>query len=304
MNGRAASTKLEFGNGALLAIAIASIASSALLVRWSDAPPLAMAFWRTAAGAVVLSPAAIRSATQSKVPTGTIRPHHYPLILLAGGALGLHFASWLPSLTMTSVAASVTLVSTAPVFVALALLALGRPPGSRTWLAIGLAVLGSVVIASGDLARSPGSLDGDLLALLGAVGAAIYLLTGDHLRQTLATPSYAAPAYAIAAGVILPVCLLTDTPLTGFDTKSWLAVAGMILGPQMGGHTILNHLLGQLGSVTVSLALLTEPVLASALVWLVYAEAPPLAAWIGAPIVIGGMAMQVLSTGGPIDPAG
>ena len=276
---------------AVLGVAVLAVSSSAVLVRWADASPVALAFWRTLGGAVILAPAAVRSPVR---PSG----RQWPAIGVAGLALGIHFSAWLASLELTSVAASVTLVSTAPIFIAGALAIGGRGPGRRTWSAIGLAVLGTLVIAGGDALGGWGdgsALLGDGLALVGAATMAVYLLIGDRLRATLSTPTYAGPTYAVAAATTLCAAMVAGIDLSGYDRTTWLAIGGMIVGPQLAGHTAFNHLLGRLGSVTVSLSLLAEPIGAAVLVWLFFAEIPPLGAVLGAPLVIGAVALHLLS---------
>ena len=275
----------------LMAIAVVSIASSAVLVEVAAASAVALAFWRCLGGALLLAPAAARSG----ISLAQLRRCQVPL-LLGGLSLGLHFATWLASLERTSTAASVTLVTTAPVFVVAGTWLTGRRPSSRTLVAVAIAVVGAVVLTGGDLIRNPGSVDGDLLALTGAVCMAVYLLVGDRLRSDLGTASYAAPVYAIAAAALIPIAFVGGVALTGFDSHTWLAVGAMIIGPQIGGHTVLNHLLGRIGSVLVSMILLAEPIVASLLTWIFFGEVPPSTAWIGAPIVLLGMGLAITAT--------
>lgn len=278
---------------AVLVVAVIAISSSAVLVRWADASPIALAFWRTLGGALVLAPAAARSPIR---PTKS----QWGGIALAGVALGIHFGTWLASLELTSVAASVTLVSTAPLLIAVVLAMTGHPPGRRTWMAIALAIIGTLVITFGSPAETDGGIGdspllGNALALVGAATMAFYLMAGDRLRVALPTAAYAARTYAAAAITMLALALITDIDLFGFNRQTWLAILGMVVGPQLAGHTALNFLLGQLSSVTVSLALLAEPLGAVLLAWLAFQELPPFAAVIGAPLVIGAVAIHVLS---------
>ena len=104
------------------------------------------------------------------------------------------------------------------------------------------------------------------------------------------TAGYAAGVYAIAALTMVPLALVADIGLIGFDRRTWLAIGGMVLGPQLGGHTVLNLLLGRIGSVLVSLSLLTEPIVASIATWIIFEEVPPATAWWGSPIVLFGLA--------------
>jgi drug/metabolite transporter (DMT)-like permease len=284
----------------LLGVAILAIASSAVLVRWADAPAIALAFWRTLGGAVLLGPAARRSR-RMRAPQldGERPPSTAAAIVVAGLALAVHFSTWLASLEMTSVAASVTIVSSAPIFVALIGTAAGtlrlRP---KNWAIIGVALGGVAIITGGDLGSGGDHLRGDLLALIGAIAMAVYLVFGDRARATLDTSTYAARAYGVAAIGLVPAAVVTETPLWGFDRRTWLVIGAMVLGPQLCGHTVLNLLLRRLGSLTVALALLAEPFGASVLTWLIFAEVPPAGAWIGGPIVVAALALHLVTTTG------
>ncbi len=302
----------------ILAIAVLAISSSAVLILWADAPAVSVTFWRTLGGALILAPAAYRSASVDRGVDGVSdRPtgRQWLIIAVSGVALGVHFATWLTSLELTSVAASVTLVSTVPIFIAVWFLLTGRPPSRGTWLAIGLAIVGTAIITIGDaitqtglggdsgaagnlagagddLAKNP--LLGDGLALVGAATMAVYLMLGDRLRASLSTAAYASRTYAFAALSVLVFALLSGTDLTGYPTTTWLAIGAMVLGPQLAGHTALNYLLRRLGSVSVSLALLVEPIGAATLVWLIFNDVPPATALLGGPLVIAAVGFQIL----------
>lgn len=282
-------------------MAILAISSSAVLVRWADTSPVTLAFWRTLGGALILAPAAARERT-------TISRRHRVGVAVAGIALGLHFVTWLASLGLTSAAASVSLVATAPIMIAVFLAATGRPPARATWVALGVALVGTIIITAGDAAggaldTSNDALVGDLLALVGAAMMAIYLVVGDGLRAELSTAAYASRTYGVAAATTGIIAVVSGLRLTGYDTTTWLAIGGMILGPQLAGHTALNHLLQRFGSVTVSLALLAEPFGAAALVWLAFRDVPPVAALLGGPVIVAGLAIHLLGSPRPAEPA-
>ncbi len=270
----------------LLAVAVFAVSSAAILIRWADASALALSFWRTAGGALLLI---VPARSHFRMPTW----RQGAALLLAGSALAAHFWLWLRSLELTSVAASTTLVSTAPIFVALFSFALGRPITKRTAIAVGLALIGSAVIAGGDFGTTGSALRGDALAVAGAAAVAVYLLAGERLRDDFNTATYSAMTYSVAALVLFPACLATGTSLGGYTTGTWLAVGAMILGPQLLGHTVLNYLLEALGSLPVSLSLLLEPIGAGLLAWLLLSEAPTTAVWIGAPLIIGAVALSL-----------
>lgn len=293
----AAPSGLSARASGLLAVAIVAVSSAAILARWARPEPLALAFWRTAGGAVVLGAPAWRAPVRP-------RGRQWGWLAAAGMALALHFATWLVSLRLTSVAASVTLVCSSPLMIALWLWAAGRRPSGRTWAAIGLSFVGVALILAGDAtggAPPPdggrgSALAGDLLALAGAACIAVYFVIGDRLRVTLPTSVYAGWTYAAAAAVLAPMALVSGVSLVHLDGRAWVAVVATVIGPQLAGHTVLNALLKQLGSITVSLALLLEPFGSSLLAWVFLSELPPLAVVAGAPLVVAGLALQLMAT--------
>jgi drug/metabolite transporter (DMT)-like permease len=204
----------------------------------------------------------------------------------------VHFALFNASLSFTTVASSATLVSCAPLFVGLGGRLLGEPPSHRAWLGIALAVAGAVVIGLGDA----GALDlggrallGDALAFAGSAAMAAYLLLGRVARRRLPLPAYAATVYGVAAAVLLPACLLTGAALGGYRAGAWLALAAIVAGPQLLGHTVFNGLLATVSATVVGVAILTEPVGATILAWLLLDELPADAFWLGAPLVLAGI---------------
>ena len=273
-----------------LAVGIAAISTSPILVRAAAMPALALAFWRCLAGAVLLAPFAWAGRARRLV--GTPEPGERARLLAAGACLAVHFALFNASLSFTTVASSATLVSCAPLFVGLGGRLLGEPPSHRAWLGIALAVAGAVLIGLGDA----GAIDlggrallGDALAFAGSAAMAGYLLLGRVARRRLPLPAYAATVYGVAAAVLLPACLLTGAALGGYRAGAWLALAAIVAGPQLLGHTVFNGLLASVSATVVAVAILTEPVGATILAWLLLDELPADAFGLGAPLVLAGI---------------
>jgi drug/metabolite transporter (DMT)-like permease len=272
---------------AWMAVGIAAISFSPILVRVAALPALALAFWRCAAGAALLAPFA-RRAQLDRVEAARL--------LAAGVFLAVHFGLWNASLALTSVAASTTLVSCSPLFVGLGGRLLGEPPSRRAWLGIALAVAGAAVIGLGDATRiDTGSraLLGDALAFAGSAAMAGYLLLGRAARRRLPVATYAAWVYGVAAAVLLPACLLTGAALGGYRAGSWLALAAVVAGPQLLGHTVFNGLLARVSATAVAVAILAEPVGATFLAWLLLHELPAASFFLGAPLVLAGVWLAV-----------
>lgn len=273
-----------------LVVGVLAVSSAAILIRLADAPALSLAFWRCAGGAAVLAPAALRRVRA----TGVALPRGRRWQLLAAGLLlAVHFALWISSLDLTTVASSVVLVVMSPLFVALgAAVFLGEPPGARTWAGLVLAIAGAAGIALADAqwaALGPRALLGNGLAFGGAATIAGYLLIGRSSRRQLPVSVYAGVVYAVAAGALLVVCLAAGLPLGGYDRGTWLAIAGLVVGPQLLGHTVFNTLMSTVTATVVAVATLAEAVGATALAWLVLGEVPAPGFWPSAPLVLVGV---------------
>jgi drug/metabolite transporter (DMT)-like permease len=251
----------------LLVFGVVVASFSAIFVRYAeDAEPLAISFWRCAAGALLIAPFAVRGLRRMDGQT-------FKVCLVSGAFLAFHFATWLTSLELTTVASSVLLVSTTPVFVALA----ARPVfGERLsrygWLGILIALAGTGLVSGTDLGES--SVGGDLLAILGAVGAAGYVMAGREARLKVGVLEYAVVTYGVAAFLLLPICLVAGSPLSGYDASTWWALAAIIVGPQLFGHTVINQTLSDIDATTVSVTVMAEPIIATVAAWVLFEEVP------------------------------
>jgi drug/metabolite transporter (DMT)-like permease len=252
-----------------LAFGVLAVSVAAILIRYAEgAEPLAIAFWRCAAGAVILAPFGRRGF--AKLAGGG-----WKLPLVAGAFLAVHFGTWITSLEKTTVANSVLLVSTTPVFTALAARYLFKEKMRQAvWVGIALTLAGTALIALPGGGEGKASLFGDTLALLGAVTVAGYTLAGQFSRQRLGIVEYSVITYGAAALLLLPICLAAGIPLWGYPAATWLAPAGIVVGPQLLGHTVLNFVLKDLDSTTVSAAVMAEPPIAIALAFLLFSETP------------------------------
>jgi drug/metabolite transporter (DMT)-like permease len=263
-------------------VGVVTASFSAILVRYaSGADPLAISFWRCAGGAALLLPFA-RSARRPRASSELRLP------LIAGAFLAVHFATWITSLELTTVASSVLLVSTTPLFVAATAWLLFRERLSRAgWLGIALAVVGVGFVSGGDLGGS--SLVGDALALAGGATAGGYVLAGALARRRLGIIAYSVVTYAAAAGLLLLACLAARTPLWGWSAATWWALAGIAVGPQLLGHTVINFVLRDIDATTVSVTIMAEPVIATALAYLLLGEVPSVLVYPGGAAILLGI---------------
>jgi drug/metabolite transporter (DMT)-like permease len=270
---------------AVLAAALVGVSFGSIFVRLAAAPALAIALWRMTLASAVVLPAALASGG---IRPGTSR-RAMALAAAAGGLLALHFGSWMTSLLFTSVANSVLLVNTAPIFVALLSWISGRDrPTSRTWAAVLLATAGAAVITSGGLSDAT-SLIGNLLAVGGALAMAGYLLLAREAQRVLAYLPYVAVAYGTAAVVLWAAVLISGTQWHSFPPQTWAVLAAMAVVSQLVGHGGYNWSLRHLQAAFVSIALTGEPVLASLLAWWLLDEPVGARTALGGVLVLSGI---------------
>ena len=275
---------------ALMGLAVLGVSMSGPLTAMVAAPFLAIAFWRNAGGAVALVPVML---TRERAALAGLRLRDLRSSVLAGLFVAAHFAAWLPSLSMTTVAASTALVTTTPIWTALAARISGVRLPAQVWWGLVLAVVGAALIAGVDFAVSLEAVAGDGLALLGAIAAGGYVLAGARARQRLATSAYAVACYSTCALVLAVAALVVDVPLAGFSARDWWLIAAITFVAQLLGHTLLNLVLSSVGPTVVSLAVLLE-VPGSLIVALVLLDqAPPLLALPGMAAVVVGVALVV-----------
>jgi len=268
----------------VVVLAVLAVSHGAIFARMADAPALSIAAWRLtiAAGAIAL-----------------ILPWHWRSLLatMTRGAglatlgaslcLALHFATWISSLKYTSVSNSVILVNTSPIWVALfGWLSRADRPGVRSIGAIVLAVAGAAIIGFGTEQRLAGSVRGDLLALAGGAAMGGYLLFARVARLQLALVPYLFCCYTAAALLLWMTAVSAGAPAAGFSSSTWMALVGIAVIPQLLGHSSYNWSLRFLHPSTVSVTLLGEGIVGSALAFIYFGESVPRATWIGGPLVL------------------
>lgn len=273
---------------AALILAVLGISSSAVLVRGMDAPPLSIAAWRTLGAGLLLSPAVLRDLRGTS--RGDLRG-----IGLAGVALAGHFWAWFASLQHTTVLRSTVLVCLVPLWTGLFEAALHRrPPPARFWMGLGVALPGVALMTTDG--ASEATLGGDLLAVLGGLLWAVYLLVGRSVRQRVGIGAYMGLVCFAAAAALWPVALALGEPLSGFSTGTWGLLVAAILGPQLLGHQGSNYAVAWLPASVVAAVLLLEPVGATLLAALLLGEIPTPMAAVGGLLVVGGVVRATLAT--------
>ena len=270
----------------VLFLSILAISTAAVLVRLvPDMHPIAIAFWRTAIVAILLSPTWPR--------TNAVRPTGKQSIwtILAGLCLALHFWTWFASLQLTTVMRSTVLVCLTPVWAGLlAWFAFSEPPKTRFWGGIFVALVGVTCMAlGGESGGGQSAWTGDLLALAGGVLSGAYLTIGRAVRPHVDWGPYGALVCASCAGWLFLFAMLTQAPLDVLGPHSWWVIAAMALGPQFLGHIGFTYVVRFIPAYIIGAVILLEPVGATALGAVILDEWPSLQEIIGAGIIIVGV---------------
>jgi drug/metabolite transporter (DMT)-like permease len=249
---------------------IIGVSTGAIFARLADAPALVTAAYRVGLAALMLIPVAGWKA-RDELTELSLRDIN--LAMLSGLFLAMHFATWISSLDYTAVANSVVLVNTIPLWVGLLtpLIAADRIR-KLTVISIVLSVIGGTIIGFGDFATGGKALWGDLLAVIGALCAAIYLLLGRNLRRKLSLLSYVTLCYSSAAVILWLVVLWFRLPITGYSTQTVAAFWAMALISQILGHSSYNWALKWFSTGFVAVALLGEPIGSTILAYMIFNE--------------------------------
>ena len=255
-------------------LSVAAVSTAALFVRLSEAPPVALAANRLLLTLVFLGPVAVWRCGRELCTT---KSYDRGTATLAGICLGLHFLLWFSSLRLTSVAASVVLVSTHPLFILAYTrlfdrVAIGLPKLLGTLLAL----TGIAAIALTDLHDPSGhAVLGGLLALGGAFTVSAYFLLGRSARKSMSNLNYVMHAYLAAWLVLVAAAYLQNVPLFTYPSREWLIFLALAFFPTILGHTVFNWALARVDVSFVSVMILGEPVGATVLAIVFLREIPP-----------------------------
>ncbi len=280
----------------LMALGVVAVSLSGPLMAAMVVPPLAIAFWRNALATAALAPgvAVTRRAEVAGLGGSTAW-----LVVVAGAALAVHFATWVTSLTLTSVASATSIVCLQIAWVVAWQLLRGERFSAGVVTGLVLAFTGTLVVSGVDLTVSTRALVGDLLALAGGAAAAAYVVIGARARQALSTTTYTFLCYGTCSLLLLGACLVSGQRLWGYPFAQWGLLLLVTATAQLMGHSVFNHLLATTSPVLVSLALLLEVPGASLLAAAILGQVPPAGVVLGLGLTLSGMALVVLGNRAP-----
>lgn len=271
---------------------IMAISTGAIFARLADAPALVIAAYRVGLATLILTPYALIKL-RGELMRLSLKDIQFAM--LSGFFLALHFATWISSLDYTSVANSVVLVNTSPLWVGLLtpLVTKEKVPGT-VFISIAICIIGAGIISTGDFAAGGMALLGDFLALAGSVCLSIYLLLGRNLRKRLSLPAYIFICYGSSAVVLWGTVLTFQIKFTGFSINTYACLLGMAMITQLVGHTSYNWALKWISTSMVAVCLLGEPIGSTILAYIIFNEGLTWWKLIGGVLILTGIYISAL----------
>jgi len=276
----------------LLVLSVSMVSSASILILLSTSPALVVVFWRTLYGALFMAIIGIIRRDYSSLRQSEVKKNWYWLIII-GIVLSFHFSTWFQSLRMTTVAASVVLVDSSPIFTAiLSTLILGESLRRRSWIGILVAVGGAIFLAWGDFGgTNVTALTGDLLALSGALFLALYFIGGRKFAKGMPITVYTSIVYLFAAITTLFLCIPLGYDVLVFEPLEVAIFIALAIFPTVLGHSVNNYLLTKIPAYVVSSAVLGEPIGATLLAALIFYQFPTSITLIGFVVILLGVAV-------------
>jgi len=276
---------------AVIALAFSSIFITSL--ERESVPPLVIAFYRMALATMILLPWSV--ALKWREIAALARTD---LILMLGGGvcLAIHFGAWITSLRYIPISTSVVLVNAHPLFVVIAsYLFLGERPTSRMLVGTAAGLAGMAIISHDAFRDINVAVRGDGLAILGALAVVGYFIVGRKIRGRISLLGYATPLYAVCSIVLLGMVIARGESLFPYSANAWIYFLALAVVPTILGHTVFNWALRHVAPSAVSVTFLGEPLVASVLAFVFFAQQPPRATLVGGALVLGGIYLTTSS---------
>jgi drug/metabolite transporter (DMT)-like permease len=267
--------------------AVFAVSFSAIFIRWSNAHPFVIAMYRMGITSLILLPLVL---TRYIKELKKIDKREFMFMIAIGMVLALHFASWISSLNETSVASSVILVTSHPMFVAIVSHYVFKERLRRIgYIGIVIAFSGIIILSTGDLLEGGSNFYGDVLALIGSIAAGIYILGGRKSRKSISLIPYVFVVYGICTICLLAACLIISAPIYPLPAEEYQLFILMAIIPTIFGHTLYNYALKYVKAQIISVSLLGEPIGSTILAMILLNEAPAELTIIGGCLILPGI---------------
>jgi len=261
---------------------------SSIIIRFSEAPALVISAYRMLFTCLMLLlPVMINSRHEFK----NIKKNDFILCIFSGIFLALHYASWISSIHMTTIANSTVLVACSPMFVALANYFIVKEKFTYKMIAgIVMSLSGTIIIAMGSSGGATSSMMiGNILAFSGAIFVAGYLVIGGIVRKNISAGAYVFIVYLVSAIILFFMCFVSSTPVYPYPAKEFLLFIALAFFCSILGHTVYNYLVKYVSSTLISVSTLSEPIFASIMAMFFFKEIPSVYTLTGGVIIIAGI---------------
>ncbi len=276
----------KLANYAIL-IAVVAVSFSAIFIKLSDAHPFVIAAYRMGITSLILLPLVVAKYLPE---IRQIERNELIFMIGIGMILALHFGSWIASLDETSVASSVILVTSHPIFVAIVSHYIFREKLQIIgYTGIIIAFTGIIILTAGDYELGGSNLRGDILALIGSIAAGTYILGGRRARRSVSLIPYVFIVYSICTLCLLAACFVVSAPLSPLPLREYGLFVLMAIVPTILGHTFYNYALKYVKAQIVSVSLLGEPIGSSILAYILLSEPAPRLTIIGGCLILPGI---------------
>ncbi|NYB73297.1 DMT family transporter [Sedimentibacter hydroxybenzoicus DSM 7310] len=260
---------------------------SSIIIRFSTAPALAISSYRMLFTCIMLLPVIIKNRDEFT----ELNKKNLILCIISGIFLAFHYATWISSIKLTTIANSTILVSCSPIFVALANYFIIKEKLSKKMIiSIAVSLAGTIIIALESADASAGNMMlGNTLAFLGAIFVAGYLVIGGIVRKNLSAGAYVFIVYSVSTVVLFIMCLLSGTSIYPYPPREFTLFISLAFFCSILGHTLYNYMVKYVSSTLISVSTLSEPIFASLMALLIFKEIPSLYTLLGGIIIIAGI---------------
>ncbi|MER1958544.1 MAG: DMT family transporter [Solibacillus sp.] len=273
-------------------IGVISVSLSAIFVKLASADAGVIAFYRMLFSVLIMLPWFLMKYRHE---VKDLSKRDWIFSAIAGVFLAFHFILWFESLNYTSVASSTVLVTMQPLFAFLGTYLFFKEKITfKTFVAGGIAIIGSVLIGWGDFKVSGSALYGDLLALVACALVTGYLLFGQDVRKRLSLVTYTMVVYSISTITLFFYIIVKGESFGPYVAMDWFWFVLLAIIPNLLGHNLFNWSLKWVSTNVISIAILFEPVGAAVLAIFIFNEYLTATQIIGGIIVITGIMMFVV----------
>ena len=269
-----------------LGICILALSTSAIFIKYADAPGPVTGFYRMVIAATILTPFAVYRLNKRK---SINRKNFY--IPIAGGIFsGLDLGIWAIALGYTTAANATILGNTAPLWVALGAMVFFRERlMKRFWVGMVLAMSGAALIIGMDFLLHPRLGLGDTIAIVTGMFYAGYYLTTELGRRTIDAVTYIWVVFVSASFTLFILNLLLGHSLTGYDQKTIVVFFATAIISQLIGYLMSSYSLGHLPASVVSVTMIGQPIVTAIIAIPLLGEMPVPSQILGGFIALAGI---------------